>query len=110
MWLVNNASGTAANITNTPKPNRFLGNPASWATTTIYAWAANWAGASVQLQVSPTQDIPGWTPKWFNIGDPIIADTNPNISFPGAWAQIQAVVTGATSDTSGLNVSVVSPL
>ena len=100
--LVNNAAGVTANdnTTNLPVPNKDPVFVANNLLTTVYAWAENWGGASIQLYVCPQRLNAPFQPVWFPVGAALTQ--NGFYSFQHRWGQIKAVVTGATADTAGL--------
>jgi len=104
--LINNTSGIAANdnTVNLPVYNPDPVFVEQNLLTTIYVWAANWGGAQVQIFISPQCQNSSIAPVWYPVGNPMSA--NGFFTFQHRWGQIQAVVTNATANTSGLYTTV----
>ena len=110
--LVRNKSDTTANTAGEALPlyNRDPVFTANNLLTTISAWVdptstptGAWGGASVQLYISPQLKGP-WPTIWFPVGNPIT--TNGYFSFQERWGQIKAEISGASSNTASLYVSI----
>jgi len=68
--------------------------------TTVYVWATDWSGATVQIQIAPQVRNSQYAPVWFSVGSALSA--NGFFTFQHRWGQMQAVVTNATGDTDNL--------
>lgn len=80
-----------------PDPDYRQSNPL----TNVYIDASVWGGASVTILVCPSLDA-GQTEDWFQLGQPIIAKAC--ITINDHFAKLKCNVTGATSNTAGLNI------
>jgi hypothetical protein len=109
-YLVNNASGIIANdnSTNPPIYNRDPVFVANNLLTTIYAWAAVWDTAEIQIYVSPQCKNSIIAPVWYPIGAAITG--NAMFTFQDRWGQIKAVVTGATALSEGIYCTIFDAL
>lgn len=112
------AAGTAANTDPVLNPSIIIYNPdpifqMNTSLNTIYVWADNWGGASVQLFVSPQLALSPTPPVWFPVNDinnaSVILTANGYATVKLRWAAFKVVVTGATATTANLNASLLYP-
>jgi hypothetical protein len=67
---------------------------------TVYAWAADWDTAQIQIQISPQVRNSQFPVVWFPVG--AVMNANGFFTFQHRWGQIRAVVTNASANTAGL--------
>lgn len=119
-YLVNNASGTAADtdLVDNIAPPAYNNDPLNTEKqfiSTVYAWATDWGSATIQLYIAPQTQNSQNPVVWFPLvdattGDPVILSADGYVTFSDRFGQIKGEVAAATADTAGLNCLLFGPL